>query len=424
MLSQRRARARRYAVACAVAAALPAAGGMAQTAAAAQIPLSQVRVDELPQLRQINVPSAWRVTQGRGVTVAVLDTGADGSVPDLAGSVTSGPDYAAGADPAGYHPPHLHGTFIASLIAGHGSGPDRVGGVIGVAPEARILSVRVILDDQEPGFGIYNDDSRFASAIPDGIRYAVRHGARVINMSLGSADPTRGIRDAVGYAISHGVVVVASAGNDGSPGRAFTPFSYPASFTGVISVAAVGSTGSRAAFSDDNASVVISAPGVGVVGAGPGPGGQYLTGNGTSPAAAFVSGVAALIRSRYPRLAPAQVTQALVSSAQHRPAGGYSPGVGFGEVNAAAALAAAGKLTRLQAMPGLSASAHFGTGPLPGPVQVVHRSYAAIAALAALAGAAAAGFVLAVAQVLRRRRGRRAQHGPDPAPEVPELYAP
>jgi subtilisin family serine protease len=420
MLSQRRARARRYAVACAVAAALPAAGALAQPAAAAQTPLSQVRVDELPQLRQIGVPSAWRASLGRGVTVAVLDTGADGGVPDLAGSVTSGPDYAAGADPAGYHPPHLHGTFVASLIAGHGSGPDRVGGVIGVAPEARILSVRVILDDQEPGFGIYNDDSRFASAIPDGVRYAVRHGASVINMSLGSADPTRGIRHAIGYAISHGAVVVASAGNDGTPGRGFTPFSYPASFTGVISVAAVGSTGSRALFSDDNASVVISAPGVGVVGAGPG--GQYLTGSGTSPAAALVSGVAALIRSRYPRLAPAQVTQALVSSAQHRPAGGYSPGVGFGEVNAAAALAAAGKLARQRAAPGLSASAHFGTGPLPGAIQVVHRSYAAIAALAVLAGGAAGGFVLAAALLMRRRR--RARHGPEPGPGGPGLYAP
>ena len=74
--------------------------------------------------------------------------------------MTTGPDYTLGADPPGYHPPHLHGTYIASLIAGHGSGPGRSGGVIGVAPDARILSVRVILDDQEPGLDVYNSKPR------------------------------------------------------------------------------------------------------------------------------------------------------------------------------------------------------------------------------------------------------------------------
>src|SRR5215472_18942643 len=114
------------------------------------------------------------------------------------------------------------------------------------------------------------------------------------------------MRLAIIDAISHGVVLVASAGNDGAAGRRFTPFSYPASFTGVISVAAVGARGRRAPFSDRNASVVISAPGVNILGAGPR--GEYLTGSGTSPAAAFVAGVAALIRSKCPRLTPALVT--------------------------------------------------------------------------------------------------------------------
>jgi subtilisin family serine protease len=322
--------------------------------------------------------------------------------------VRVGPDYTQGANPPGYQPPHLHGTYIASLIAGHGDGPGRSGGVIGIAPAARVLSVRVILDDQEPGFGVYNENAGYADAIPEGIRYAVSHGVGVINMSLGSAVPTRAMRLAIIDAISHGVVVVASAGNDGSAGGGFTPFSYPASFTGVISVAAVGATGRRAAFSDRNASVLVSAPGVNVVGAGPG--GEYLTGSGTSPAAAFVAGVAALIRSKYPRLTPALVAQALVSSARHRPRGGYSPGTGFGEVDAVAALSAAGRLAGEPAAAGLSASAHFAAGSVPGPVQVVHRSRAKIVTLTAAAAAAAGGFLLALTLLLaqlRRSRSRR-----------------
>ena len=400
----------RLAAACILTAGLPALGVLGSPAASAQGIGQQVRADEMPELQKIDVPAAWRVTKGAGVTVAVLDTGVDPAIPDLTGSVITGPDYTLGADPPGYQPPHLHGTYIASLIAGHGSGPGRASGVIGVAPDARILSVRVILDDQEPGLNVYNENAKYADAIPDGIRYAVGHGAQVINMSLGSTIPTRATRLAIGYAISHNVVVVASAGNEGTAGGGFTPYSYPASFTGVISVAAVGATGRRASFSDRNASVVISAPGVNIVGAGPG--GEYLIASGTSPAAAFVSGVVALIRSKYPQLVPALVTQALVTSARHRPAAGYSPSIGFGEVDAVAALSAAGRLAAQRPAAGLSASAHFGPGP-PGPIQVVHRSYRKIVALGVLAGVAALGFLLVltllVMQVLRGRGQRAAE---------------
>ncbi len=320
--------------------ALAAAGPASAASRPASAAAGPARASDLAGLAAIGVPAAWRQTRGHGVTVAVLDTGTDPAAPDLSGSVTTGPDFTRGANPAGYRPPRWHGTFIASLIAGHGSGPGRASGIVGVAPAARILAVRVILDDDEPGFPVYNANAHYEQAIAAGIRYAVRHRAGVINMSLGSATGARQVRQAIGYAISRGVVVVASAGNDGTrPGRP-SPFSYPASFTGVISVAAVGPGHRRAPFSDRNASVVLSAPGVDITGAAPG--GGYLAVNGTSPASAFVAGVAALIRSRYPRLGPALVRQALVESARYRPASGYSPGVGFGEVDAAAALAVAG----------------------------------------------------------------------------------
>jgi type VII secretion-associated serine protease mycosin len=367
-----------------------------------------VRSAEQAQLRAVGATAAWSVARGGGVTVGVLDSGVDATVPDLTGSVIVGPDYTTGADPPGYQPPHLHGTYIASIIAGHGSGPGDADGVIGVAPAATVLAIRVILDDQEPGFAAYHNDTNDNDSVGNGIRYAVRHGAGVINMSLGGDTPTRDLQAAIADAIAHGVVVVAAAGNDATSGSGFTPYSYPASFPGVISVAAAGADGRRASFSDRNASVVLSAPGVNVVGAGPG--GSYLEGSGTSSASAIVAGVAALIRSRYPRLSPVQVELAMISSAIRRPAGGYSPDVGFGDVNAPAALTAAARLAAAAPQTGLAAGAQF--GPAPGPIQVVHRDEARIGgyemagAVLALVGAALLTWL--IVRVRRFRSSRRA----------------
>jgi len=366
-----------------------------------------VRSADLTTLQSIGVPGAWTHTRGTGVTVAVLDTGVDASAADLAGSVTVGPDYTAGANPPGYQPPHFHGTYICSIIAGHGSGPGRATGMLGVAPQAHILSIRVILDDTEPGFAVYNGNAAFDDAIANGINYAVAHGASVINMSLGSSDASRSMREAIANAVAHGVVIVAAAGNDGTPGGGFTRYSYPAAFTGVISVAAVGPAGNRASFSDRNSSVVVSAPGIRVDGAGPA--GEYFTGDGTSPASAFVAGVAALIRSAYPHLTPVRVMQAIVTSTTRRPPGGYGPGVGFGEVNAAAALTVAGQLAAQPATAAgtVSATARF-THDRIGPIAVVHRDAAQIKARSAVAAAALIGFLAAsVALVVGARRRRR-----------------
>jgi subtilisin family serine protease len=394
-------RARRLAAASAVVTlVLPllAAQSAAQAGQTAmqQSPAQQARADELTLLRAIGAPAAWQISRGRRVLVGVLDTGVN-ITPDLAGSVIEGPDFTRGANPPGYHPPHLHGTYIASLIAGHGSGAGRGQGIVGVAPQARVLAVRVILDDGERGFSVYNDNANFYDAIGSGIRYAVRHGVQVINMSLGTPIDTRDMRSAIAYAVSHGVVVVASAGNSGR-GGGFTPYSYPASIPGVVSVAALGPGTRRASFSNRNSAVVIAAPGVSVP--GDGPHGSYILGSGTSPASALVAGVAALIRSRYPKLPPALVVQALVTSTSHRPAGSYSPSVGFGEVNAAAALAAAARLARLAPAGVKPPGGHFGIRP--GAIVVLHRNDQLIVDLFVIAGLLLAGCIVLIASAVRR----------------------
>jgi subtilisin family serine protease len=148
---------------------------------------------------------------------------------------------------------------------------------------------------------------------------------------------------------------------------------------------------------------VLSAPGVNVIGAGPD--GGYLVGDGTSPASALVAGVAALIRSRYPRLSPEQVEQAMIYSASDRPADGYSPGTGFGEVDAPAALTMAARLAVGRPSTGLAAGLRF--GPAPGPIQVVHRDTARIDGYgAASVVLLLAGLVLLVWLILRLRRFR------------------
>ncbi|MFG2005926.1 S8 family serine peptidase [Spirillospora sp. NPDC048911] len=364
----------------------------------------EIRDQTAPVMESMNVPRAWELSKGSGVTVAVLDSGVDPSQADLTGSVTVGPDYTEGANPPGAEPRRLHGTNMASIIAGHGHGPGGGDGVLGIAPQARLLALRVIVENDEPGYSSFVNDERYEDTIARGIRYAVDNGADVVNLSLGRSAATKAEREAVAYALSKNVVVVAAAGNAGATEKArrtgHAPFSYPASFPGVISVAAVDKDGAHAGFSNRNSSVVISAPGVRVIGAGPGD--QYWIGDGTSPATAFVSGVAALIRSRHPGLAPALVTQAIVTGTRHRPSGGYDLGVGFGAVDAHAAVTesdrlAAARLTGL----GLPAAQPFGSGET-GPIRVVHRDGDLIVTSAGTATLALAILVFSLVLVLRR----------------------
>jgi type VII secretion-associated serine protease mycosin len=278
-------------------------------------------------LSSYGITAAWQTTRGAGVTVAVIDTGVDGSHPDLTGTVVGGTDVSGVGSPDGQKPigeDPQHGTMVASLLAGHGHGEGA--GVIGVAPEAKILAVSLGL-----GVGSADSDEQIAQAV----RWSVDHGASIINMSLtrNTLDWPTSWDDAFLYAMKHDVIVVAAAGNRGS---GTTEVGAPATMPGVVVVAGVDRNG-KASFdaSSQGITLTVSAPSEDLVGAGPG--GGYFQWAGTSGATPLVSGLLALIRASHPGLDAGNVINRLTATATKA---GDSIVYGGGLINAQAAVTA------------------------------------------------------------------------------------
>ncbi|MEU3739506.1 type VII secretion-associated serine protease mycosin [Streptomyces sp. NPDC032198] len=311
-------------------------------------------------LDALHTDQAWQTTKGKGITVAVLDTGIDGGHPDLAGSVLEGKDMVGFGAKKGDRSWARHGTAMAGIIAGHGHGAGGGDGVLGIAPDAKILPIRVILEDGDPDRSKARNTR--GNALADGIRWATDHGADVINLSLGddskSAHPEPAEDAAVQYALKKGAVVVASAGNGGERGD---HISYPAAYPGVIAATAVDEGGDRASFSTRRWYATVSAPGKDIVIADPDR--EYYEGWGTSAASAFVSGAVALIRAAHPGLTPPQIKQLLEDTARDVPSGGRDDSQGFGFIDPAAAITEGGK----KKPDGLKSAAYgekyFGPGP-------------------------------------------------------------
>ncbi|MGW1612388.1 type VII secretion-associated serine protease mycosin [Streptomyces sp. NPDC002285] len=257
--------------------------------------------DQQWALNAFAAEDVWAESEGAGVTVAVVDSGVDGGHPDLTGQVLEGKDFTDGGnaqeDVLG------HGTKMASLIAGHGHGSGNSSGVIGLAPKAKILPLRTLQTNSDR-----NLDETWGAAV----RYAVDHGAKVINLSIandGGKTLSAG-RDAIAYAQTHDVVVVAGSGNDGS-----STVSEPGALPGVISVGAVDEKANLWEDSNTGKGLTLTAPGTEIVGANPTMSNGYGVGSGTSDATAYVSAAAALVRSKYPDLSAGQVINRLIKTA-------------------------------------------------------------------------------------------------------------
>jgi type VII secretion-associated serine protease mycosin len=299
-------------------------------------------------LDALHISRAWKYSRGNGVTVAVLDTGVDGHQSDLTGRVVDGPDFTGHARKPGGRYWGRHGTEMASLIAGHGHGAGAAAGVMGVAPEAKILSIRVTWELGDPIRTDHAQVDRARDAVAKGIRYAADHGAQVISMSLGGGNlfynGNAAEEAAIKYALGKGSVLIASAGNDGN---AANRRNYPAAYPGVIAVGAVDRTFKPAKFTNRHTYISVAAPGVEIVSADAA-GHGYILGTGTSSSAAFVAGMSALVKARYPRLTPAEVKEALEEGATHRPPDGRSNEIGTGVADAFGALRTAARINKAE----------------------------------------------------------------------------
>ncbi|GAB3206890.1 S8 family serine peptidase [Marinactinospora thermotolerans] len=295
------------------------------TAAQATEGVQDLRLDQWG-LEAIGASDAWETTRGAGVTVAVLDTGVDDTHPDLSGSVAFGPDLTGQGREPGNGYAGEHGTMMAGIIAASGHGREHTGGVMGVAPEAGILSIRVASDEGVP--------SATPGSMAKGLRHAVSQGVQVIVVPIGDGadEPGEAERQAIEFAQDHGVLVVAAGGVGGVAD--FT--SSPESYEGVLTVAPVGQDQAPASPAPEG--VALTAPGAQITTTGLD--GGYADASGGGAAAAFTAGVAALVRAEHPQLRPEQVAEALVTGAD------TAQGAGAPLLNAPGALEAAGRIAQ------------------------------------------------------------------------------
>ncbi len=294
-------------------------------------------------LTTLEAEDTWLAQPGRGVVVAVIDTGVQADHPDLAGVVVPGRDLVAGSG-SGRIDPHGHGTHVAGVVAALGGNGV---GVAGLGQGLRVMPIRALDKD-----GVGSD-----ATVAAGIVWAADNGAKVINLSIGSPDYSPAEAAATFYATARGALVVAASGNQRGQGNAT---SYPGAFPGVLAVAASDNTGRTATFSNSGPYVDVTAPGVNIISTYPPAGYAYM--DGTSMSAPYVAAAAALVRAAAPTLTPAQVTAVLQQTAKDVETAGKDTLSGAGLIQPLAAITAA---RRLAASAALTASPT--TSPLPSP---------------------------------------------------------
>jgi type VII secretion-associated serine protease mycosin len=287
-------------------------------------------------LQRVLLDQLWSQSRGKGVRVAVIDSGVDTKNPQLTHAVdvksgrnflpekdTKGQPIEDRGNDSGTTDTAGHGTKVAGIIAAR---PMKGTGFVGLAPEATIVPIK---QNDAEGHGT-------ADKLADAIHYAVQAGADVINISQDTTDavrPTPRLEQAVDEALAHEIVVVASAGNDGFGGN--VKKTYPASYEGVLAVAASDRNNERASFSQSGDFVGVAAPGVDIVSTVPK--GGHCSDNGTSFSAPYVAGVAALIKAKHPTWTAREIVAQIEQTAE-RTVPGHDRLVGWGVVDPVRAL--------------------------------------------------------------------------------------
>lgn len=376
----------------AAAASLPQVPGALAAGAACTRVGAKADVPSVPWSQaSLGLAAASRYSSGQGVVVAVLDTGVDAAAPALKGRVLRGVDTTSGhaggradSDCVG------HGTFTAGLVA---AAPLPGTGFAGVAPQARVLPVRVA----------GRAGTATPAALAAGVTAAVAGGARVVDVGVSATHGSPALTAAVAAAQRAGVLVVAGDAVDPLPGAASTdpdttpPTPYPAALPGVLAVGATPPPGSELAVPQAGARPALTAPGAALVGLGPGTGAGHLYGTGTAFAAALTAGTAALLLADHPAWTAAQATRQLESTAYHSPGPLPAPATGWGALDPAAALT-----TVVPTAPPAAPAPAVLTVPRR-PADAAPREAVEVASAAAVLTAA-----LATARALRRRASDRA----------------
>lgn len=347
--------------------------------------------DQQWYLSQLNISAVHAVTKGAGVVVAVVDSGVAPHA-DLTGQVLdSGYSY-VGRETDAYRDNTGHGTSMAGLIAAKGGDANHL---LGIAPEAKILPVRVISTDD----GMPNGETIF-----QGIRWAADHGAKVINVSISGGGSSID-REAIDYALSKDAVVVASTGNVNKFFSDINKVLKPAAIPGVVAVTAVDQKGALGTFAMRGKEVVLAAPGtamstlqpkIGSVAEG------YKTSEGTSNSAAIVSGAAALIRAKYPSLSANDVIKRLISTADDRGTPGFDNEYGYGQLNLLKALTA--DVSKASGNPLVKASASPSAGgQSPSPDGITSQKLLLVGGVTCASIGLLCGLVIVVFVLTRRR---------------------
>jgi type VII secretion-associated serine protease mycosin len=278
-------------------------------------------------LAKIGVEKAWQSCfHGEGITVAVIDTGVDLDHPDLQANLVAGKSFVSGVSSA--DDDYGHGTHMAGIIAG----VNNNGGIIGVAPKASIMPVKVL---DKTGSGSMYD-------VASGIEWATDQGAQVINLSLGSVSNSAVLKAAVDYAYNQGVLVVAAGGNCGDSSYYLNGCYYqdqpvyPGAYANVMAVASTDSSDNQSSFSNQGRYIEIAAPGSDIYSTYLS--GSYTTMSGTSMATPHVAGLAALIWSQNPNWTNAQVRAQIRNATTDLGTSGWDSQFGYGRINAAEAM--------------------------------------------------------------------------------------
>jgi subtilisin family serine protease len=251
-------------------------------------------------VQRVGAPQAWARTQGEGAPVAVIDTGIDATHPDLAGQVAGGVNILDPQHPDNWKDDEGHGTHVSGTIAGSGQN----GGIAGVAPKAKLWAVKVLDKD---GNGTYDD-------VIAGIEWAMNHGIKIANMSLGAHEGSEPLHRAVQAALAKGMLIVAAAGNSGGT------VGFPGAYPEAVAVGASDSADHVAPFSSRGPEVAYIAPGVEITSTKLG--GGYTNMSGTSMASPHICGLAALAFAAG-ATTPAALRAALDKAA--RPIAGLTP---------------------------------------------------------------------------------------------------